>query len=210
MGFPQRSCTRSASDEGSTGSGSCELSVCDEDSAADSECADNRMSRVSSLAASERLRTTLAGSTWRRKSPMGSDCLLGSLGVSARNPFCSLSACVSSSSVSVTVGDSLRGNVANTFDSGLNGDPSSEETSSPAASTSLSPACEAVSACASVEKSEWSEESTWVPTSERLLIVSSYLYLRCGVMDGAASAKGHSQPPTVELQSMRQLAFHPK
>lgn len=200
MGFPQRSCTRSASDEGSTGSGSCELSVCDEDSATDSECADNRMSRVSSL----------AGSTWRRKSPMGSDCLLGSLGVSARNPFCSLSACVSSSSVSVTVGDSLRGNVANTFDSGLNGDPSSEETSSPAASTSLSPACEAVSACASVEKSEWSEESTWVPTSERLLIVSSYLYLRCGVMDGAASEKGHSQPPTVELQSMRQLAFHPK
>ena len=74
----------------------------------------------------------------------------------------------------------------------------------------MSPACEAVSACASVEKSEWSEESTWVPTSERLLIVSSYLYLRCGVMDGAASEKGHSQPPTVELQSMRQLAFHPK
>ena len=196
----------------SIGSGSWELSVCDEDNGAtDSGCGDDRMSRDSSLAASDRLRTTFIGSACRLRSPMGSDCLLRSFGASTPVSLRNLSDCVSSSSVSAAVGDSLRGSVAKTLDSGLNGEPSSEETSSPAASTSSPSATEDTSvAWASVEKSEWIEESTCVPTSERLLIVSSYLYFRCGVAGRTETVKGQSQPATVELQSMRQLVFLPK
>ena len=142
---------------------------------------------------------------------MGSDCLRRSFGTSCSDVFRSLSACVSNSSAASTADASFPVSVAKTFDSGLNGDPSSEETSSPAASTSSPAATEDTSvAWASVEKSEWMEESICVPTSERLLIVSSYLYFSRGVAGGADTANGQSQPAAVELQSMRQLAFLPK
>lgn len=49
-----------------------------------------------------------------------------------------------------------------------------------------------------------------MPMSDRLLMVSSYLYFRCGVVGRTETVKGHSQPPMVELQSMKPLEFLPK